>query len=435
MPMLSVILITKNEAETLPGCIASVRGVADEVVVVDTGSTDGTVEIARAAGAVVSHFEWCDDFAAARNASIAAARGDWLLHLDADEALDPVNAAAIRALVDADGAGADAVEVTLANYCDDARAWRWVPCAGEDPFARGFSGYVKTTLLRLFRNGRGFEYREPVHENITQSVIERGGVIAASDILIHHYGYSPSPEVRARKARQYLGIARAKAGQHPGDTKALLDLAEQAFACGETAEAEDASRRALAIDPQHLPTGTMLANILLNRGELDAARALIGQLPPAPHLLTALGAIHIAQGRHGDAEMALAEALRLQAAAPMALLYVARLRDLNDDCAGAEAALRAALGASPRLEETRQRIAAHEERRRGEGLLAQGRAAEALPLLTAALRLDREDPLLYNALGVALHALGHAEKARENFMRALQLAPGLAAAQENLRGG
>lgn len=424
-------MITKDEELHLAGCLASVRDIADEIVVVDTGSEDDTVAISKRFGAKASRFEWCDDFAAARNASIDRATGDWLLHLDADEALDPVNAAAIRALVDADGARADAVEVTLANYCDDPRAWRWVPAPAGNAFARGYSGYVKTMLLRLFRNGKGYRYREPVHENITASVMELGGRIAASELLIHHYGYDPSPEVRARKAAQYLAIARRKAATQPDNAKALLDLAEQAFACGDTPEAEAASRAALKLEPQHMGAGTMLANILLNRGELDAARAVIAALPRAAHLHTAMAAVHLAQGRPEDALVEAEQALLMQPESPMARLYLSRALDQLGRAQEAGAELLRARASFPGLKEVVARVTSHELRGEGERALTDKDAAGALKKFTAALKLDPEDPLIYCGVGKALKALGH-EAAEQNFRRALQLAPGLEAARAGL---
>ncbi len=86
-PILSLCMIVKNEKENLPRCLASAKPYVDEMIVVDTGSQDGTPEIALSYGAKVSHFEWCDDFSAARNYSISLASGDWILLLDADEEL------------------------------------------------------------------------------------------------------------------------------------------------------------------------------------------------------------------------------------------------------------------------------------------------------------------------------------------------------------
>ena len=87
---LSLCMIVKDEEETVGRAIKSVLAVVDEVVVVDTGSTDNTRLIVEGYGARVIDFPWTDDFAAARNAAIAAAYGDWILVLDADEVLEPI---------------------------------------------------------------------------------------------------------------------------------------------------------------------------------------------------------------------------------------------------------------------------------------------------------------------------------------------------------
>ena len=101
-PRLSVCMIVKNEERFLGQCLASVKDIADELIVIDTGSTDRTVEIAREHGAQVGYFEWCNDFAAARNASIAPATGDWILFLDADEELSSAEKQNHPVLLDSD---------------------------------------------------------------------------------------------------------------------------------------------------------------------------------------------------------------------------------------------------------------------------------------------------------------------------------------------
>jgi GT2 family glycosyltransferase len=88
-PKVSLTMIVKDEENNLPHCLESVRGVFDEIVVVDTGSTDRTIEIARSFGAEVFEFAWIDDFAAARNEALAHATGDYAFWLDADDVVDP----------------------------------------------------------------------------------------------------------------------------------------------------------------------------------------------------------------------------------------------------------------------------------------------------------------------------------------------------------
>ena len=436
MPTLSIAMIVKDEAACLAHCIESVRGAADAIVVCDTGSTDGTMEIARSLGARVVPIPWNDDFAEARNRSIAEAAGDWILHLDADEALDPQGAARIRALVDADGGGADAIEVVLANYSNDMRAWRWVPVADGDPAARGYAGYVAVPLLRLFRNGRGFEYREPVHENISQSVRERNGVVRHEDVVIHHYGYDAEPARARAKAKLYGAIARAKVAAQPSDPKAWYEMAEQSVAAGDPAAAEDACRKALALDPLHVSAASTLANLLLNGGRFTEVRELLEGLEregvAPPHLVTALGAVACREGRLEEARRRLEAVVEASPRTIQAYLFLSRTLDRLDDAAGAERLLAAAVEQAPLLHELDERLRAHRLRIEGERAYGEGEQGRALGIFVEALRLDSEDPFIHNDLGVALLALGRTSEARTSFERAIRLAPGLAAAQENL---
>jgi Tfp pilus assembly protein PilF len=437
MPRLSVIMIVKNEAHCLSDCLQSVQHITGEMVVADTGSTDDTPEIARSHGARLIHVPWNNDFAAARNATITAATGDWLLHLDADEMIDPGAAQAIRELIERDGDGHDAVELTLLNYCNTPRAWRWRPVEPGNLFSRGFAGYLPVPLLRLFRAGQGYVYREPVHENITESVHERGGRVLTADIAIHHYGYDPETPRAREKVRNYLEIARKKLREHPEDLKALHDVAEQALACGFEEEAEEVCRRAVAIDPCNLAAAATLANILLSRGQLDEARPILetvqahGRAPA--HIAVALAAIALKQGELDDAQRRLHCALHADPRAVVAHWYHARVLDVLGEEGAAAEALETARQLAPTLRETRDRIEARRLRALGEAQYTAGAAVQALEPLVAALSLDPEDPLLHNDLGVVLHALGQPEKARESFTRALQLCAGVPGVRENLQ--
>lgn len=435
MPSLSVIMIVKNEGAVLADCLRSVVEIADEIVVGDTGSTDDTAAVAAQFGARVHQIPWHNDFAQARNETIRLAWGDWLLHMDADEVLDPAGADEIREIVSTDTTSA-AVEVILANYSNDPRAWRWVAAAPDSPCARGYAGYLPVGLLRLFRNHRDIVYREAVHENITASVLAIGGAIRTSSILIHHYGYEGDPDRRSQKARFYLELAREKARSNSNDTKCLHDLAEQALGCGEEQEAETACRRALAIQPDHVPSATTLANIHLNRGEVDAAYDLLFHLEQAghnfPHIQTAMGAIAVQRGEWVEAEARLERAREENPPAPVATLYLARALDYRGEGEAAQELLRELAREVPGLDEPRRRIRAIELRWEGERAFAEGNHEEALKFLVDALHEDREDALAHNNTGVVLHALGQWDRARDAFFRALQLAPSLSEARQNL---
>jgi glycosyltransferase involved in cell wall biosynthesis len=147
---LSAVLITKDEARDLPACLESLRALAPEIVVVDGGSADGTVELARRAGARVEHRDF-DAYAAQKQAALDLATGDWVLSIDADERLSPELAAEVRAVLEADGP-ADGYELPYEVRFLGRRL--------------RFGGLGSERHLRLFRRGRGRFVGGALHEGI-----------------------------------------------------------------------------------------------------------------------------------------------------------------------------------------------------------------------------------------------------------------------------
>lgn len=156
----------------LPRCLESVRGAVDEIIVVDTGSADRSVDIAREYGALVVEFAWCDDFAAARNAGLERASGDWILFLDADEALDSAAREQIRSWTAV--SGCDGLFLNIHNYTGS-----------------GQQGATVNPVLRLFRNAPEHRFKGRIHEQIATAICERNPEAAfhITDMVIHHYGY------------------------------------------------------------------------------------------------------------------------------------------------------------------------------------------------------------------------------------------------------
>lgn len=169
--LLSAVLIVRDEATFLPGCLASLTGLADEVVVVDTGSTDGTPAIARAHGALVADHPWTGDFAAARNRSLELASGTWVLYIDADERVRPGDHEAARRWLEA------------ADGCVAARV-RFVPRVGWTPYRE----------FRVWRRRPDITFVGAMHETVVPSIASvsrsTGLAIEALDLLtIDHLGY------------------------------------------------------------------------------------------------------------------------------------------------------------------------------------------------------------------------------------------------------
>jgi glycosyltransferase involved in cell wall biosynthesis len=222
-------MIVKNEEATLAHCLESVRPLVDEMVVIDTGSTDSTIEIANGFGAQVRHFQWRDDFAAARNESLRYCKGDWVLILDADEAIDPLDYEKIKsACLDPT---ADAYDLVQRNYLSgvEFNVLGSRPVPNESAYSEGktIPYYSDNNLFRLARLFDGLAYTGRVHETFELSVAAHGKTIAHLEAVIHHYGklFSGREE---HKAHYYLLLAAKEAEKNPTFEKAQFNLLQQA---------------------------------------------------------------------------------------------------------------------------------------------------------------------------------------------------------------
>jgi tetratricopeptide (TPR) repeat protein len=188
---LSLCMIVRDEQEMLPRCLASVADTVDEIVIVDTGSTDATVEIARSFGARVLFHEWTGSFAQARNVSFDAAEGDWLLCLDADEVLVEEDAPLLRSLTGR--TWREAFYLSETNYTGDL----------EDGTA------VTHNALRVFRNRPEYRFEGRLHEQIAHCLPgylpER---VEASGVRIEHYGYLGAVRDSREKSRRNIELLR-----------------------------------------------------------------------------------------------------------------------------------------------------------------------------------------------------------------------------------
>lgn len=203
---LSLCMIVRNEEEHLPRCLKSMREVVDEIIVVDTGSSDRTVAIAESFGAKVYHFPWTGDFSAARNVSLEKATGDWIIFLDADEELVPGDGAKLREIV-ASGE-ADGYYLTEINF------------VGDKP---GIDAVVNTAF-RVFRNRPEHRFSGAIHEQIVACVQAHGGKIAFSDIRINHYGYLNQPSLGKKKIQRNLDILKREVKKRPEDNFTRFNL-------------------------------------------------------------------------------------------------------------------------------------------------------------------------------------------------------------------
>ena len=230
--LLSLSMIVKNEEMFLEGCLESVKDVVDEIVIVDTGSTDKTIEIAKRYGAKIYHFQWIDDFAAARNEALKHCTGRWILYLDADERLKVDNPQAFREFLEqlSDDIGG-------INCIIESEHWK---LDGDSEVHRG--GYP-----RLFRN-LGYpkiQFRGRVHEQISPSLLENNKSFINSDILIEHLGYNREREVMEQKIKRNYRLLLQHVKEEPTNGYAWYQLGQTLAQMRLIKEAEDAIRLAI----------------------------------------------------------------------------------------------------------------------------------------------------------------------------------------------
>jgi tetratricopeptide (TPR) repeat protein len=328
-------MIVRDEAARLEGCLATVSGLVDEVIVLDTGSRDGTPALARALGARVETFAWCDDFAAARNAAAGYAQHPWILSLDADEQLDPADHPRLREAVAAAAPEVLAFTLPQLTYDDRFGLLNWRPIGPEHvAFARGCAGYVVNSMERLYRNLPGVQFEGRVHELVGPAVARLGGVVDRCDVAIHHYGACDAAHVR-RKLAHYVALGERKLADDPDNVRAYLELGAQYIELGQGAAAIAVLERGLARFPDHPGLQLVLAGRYLDAQRLAEAEVLatarLAQIGSCPAALTLLGAI---ASHRADPERALSrysEALQLQPDHVTALLGLAgTLAELGD---------------------------------------------------------------------------------------------------------
>ena len=263
-------MIAKNEADWLAQCIESVRSIVSEIILVDTGSSDSTVAIAQAYGAKVLHRPWDDDFSAPRNMSLAQASGDWILVLDADEAIAAEDLDKLRQLTQDPSC---CYEFMQRHYSNDVRISGYAPARGEYPqWERHYGGYFESNLCRLFPNGQGIEYSGRVHELVEHRIREMGKHrIVRSSIPIHHYGHTDEVKKKKNKSSLYTPLGSKKLDDQPKDWKAYFELAVEHNNSHRHAESVDAFKKSLELHPTYIQSWINLGYVLCEMARFSEA--------------------------------------------------------------------------------------------------------------------------------------------------------------------
>ncbi|HEY3612238.1 MAG TPA: glycosyltransferase [Gaiellales bacterium] len=419
---LSLCMIVKDEEELLPACLEAVRDAVDEIVVVDTGSSDRTVEIAESFGAKVVSFPWNGSFADARNVSIGHASGDWILYLDADEQLAPGSAAQLRDLL--------------------GRTWREAFYLIETNHTGGDEAgtAVSHPAMRVFRNRPDYRFEGRIHEQKTRLMPtflpER---FETTTVRVEHYGYLKSRVVGRDKSRRNLELLLREAEESPspfasfnlGSEYQMLSDWERAARYFDDAWGE--------LHREHEWQTAGFAPMLAARasrahrecGRIERARDILGEaaalMPDYTDLHFELALCAQALGELPEAERLLRHCLELGDAPPryaatvgtgshLAYGILAELAEARGDDAAAIALYRRGLELQPAFTATVLPLVK---------LLLRSGAAPAE--LARELPLERPSAALL-AASAYLEA-GHAQAAEELFRQVLARRPGTAAAR------
>ncbi len=313
---ISLCMIVKNEERNLIRCLSTVKPAVDEIIVVDTGSTDRTRAIATAFGAKVFEIPWRDDFSEARNLSLAKATSEWILVLDADEVVAPCDLERLRNLtyyVRGRKGRIMGFTLTTRNYSTVMNTRGWIPNDGLYANEEAGPGWFPSQKVRLFRNDSRIRFKGSIHELVEDSMIRHNMKIHEANIPVHHYGTLQAKD-GVDKREIYYQLGKKKIDESKDNARAIYEHAIQAallhrydeaidlwtrffdtgskedlhiaymnlghayLETGRYAEAEKACKKALEIDPELKEAHLNLAMSEFYMGRPKEAAAILDNL-------------------------------------------------------------------------------------------------------------------------------------------------------------
>ena len=259
-----------NEEEALSRCLASAVGLFDELIIVDTGSTDRSVEIAKKYKAKVIKVKWRDDFAWARNVGLEAAKSDWILILDPDETIAPQDVPRIRDLTTKEGIMV--WQIPTRNYTDNSFVSNFVPNKGDYEEERGYRGYVISVKSRLFRNHIGLRFEGVVHEMVDYQAFRMKLNGGKTSIPVHHM-HNPKA-VRKGRSKQYfmIRICEKKVELNPDDGQAWWEMGAVQHSLGLELSALKSMKRAMKLGFRKAEQMFVVAMVLKNLKEEEQSK-------------------------------------------------------------------------------------------------------------------------------------------------------------------
>ena len=287
-PFVSAVMIVRNEEHRLRDCLGSIRDLVDEIVLVDTGSRDRTIEVAQDFGARVFEFPWCDDFSAARNHALERVRGEWVFQIDADEVVRSIDRDQLRGWLRDSSVGGYYVRFQRRRML--TRNWQ----------------------IKLFRRHPELRYRGVIHENLEPRMIRQATRLSLGEcpLEIDHFGYEG--DLSAKHARNLpLLLRRLDSTPDSPEAAFLWQHASGIYAAlGDDSRAEETGRRAVDVlraKPRLHPVDVavylgLIEHQLKLRRDVDVLlREAAALFPDNLHLIWLQGLMLMTADRCGDA--------------------------------------------------------------------------------------------------------------------------------------
>jgi len=385
VPTISLCMIVKNEEEHLPKALNSVKDAVDEIIIVDTGSTDNTVEIAKSFGARVYYYEWNNDFASARNEALKYATCDWILSMDADEEMKKEDIIKLKEII--------------RNISNDFLGIA-LPVISKSEDNEETINYV----IRVFKNRDDIRFRRKIHEVVDYSIHDVGGkVLKLTDISINHKGYENQKRIM-EKIERNSKILEEEFIANPDDPGILKYLGDTYLLKGDIQRSIEFYTNVIDLagdNIRHKYTKVSallgLTKIYVSKNELEKAKfyatKAIEEDPNFPDSYFLLGNIYFTEKLYSEAYSTLKRVLEVDPMKSFGLVFSSTVKGLP---------LYVMLTACA---------------------IELKRYSEAVIYGENALRISSNNPDIFNNLGIAYANLGVFSEARKCFERALELAP------------
>jgi len=344
---ISLCMVVKNESEFLERCLNTIPPVVQEVILVDTGSGDDTLQIARRFNVRISKFPWQNDFSGPRNLSLSMATKPWILVLDADEVLSLQDYGKLTRLLNSERRVA--YSLIQRNYVNGSGKLTWTQSwksnKSEHDEGQGYTGYLDVPVVRLFPRHPAIRFSGCVHETVEESLAKAGFEISESGLTLHHYGQVRTPERMKQKKELYLELGRRKLESNPSP-RSHFELAIQYQELGYFEQAIPHFLE--ANQSKEFRIADLYLGICFSKaGKLGDARFHLSRaqdcLPRSAELYCELGVVNTKEGKVQEAVTAFKHALAIDTVSVAALCYLGSLLISQDRVAEGTAFLRRAV--------------------------------------------------------------------------------------------